>query len=333
MATSIGAAGDRIEVLSGILSGIESKSSDLLVPRLLTPTPIVAAEGKVKTLDGGHMDDGGSVDAFKNAPGSRIVQTTPLKFGSVQYACEYRRLFDLVPKEAQRADIELPMSEVELRSRVMMGRLLRNRDLALVNALETTSWGIVNDLSAGGGANQWSADGSDPIDYLAGVVDDMPMGAGVAVFGSKSWREFKTHPKVLSALSINRDSAILNSPEFMEVIGERLGLSQLIVYRLQVVTNGKPLASVAVSDLVRRFSDKVWLGTLNRNPGTPQTDARGRHEVVVEPTALGYFVEDELEYEEEKSINPMGRQMTVGMSYDIRPVTAALGCRLDNVVA
>lgn len=332
MATSIGAAGDRIDVLRGIPSGIESKSGDLLVPRMLTPTPNAPGEGKVKTITAGHMGDGGSVDAFKSSPGETIRKADPLVFAPVSYACEYRKLFDLVPSEEARADEELPEPMVALRSKNLMGTLLRNRDLALVTAITGTTWGTVTDLSAGGGANQFDKSGADPIDVLVGTVDAIPGGANTIVFGADTWRYFSTHPNVLSALDTTRDRAILDPDRFASAIGEKLGLPNVITYKLRV-SNGAPLDAVTPATTVRRMSKQIWIGQVSNTPGIVGMNARGLPEVTMNATALAFIQEADIAYKEAESINPEGRQMTVGMSYDILPVTTALGARLDAVVS
>lgn len=329
MSASIGAAGDRQVVLKGILSGIESRNEDLLLPRLVNATPADAAEGKIKIIAGGHMEDGGDEDAFDNAPGENIEEGPDIIFDKVGYECGYKRLHKLVPKEEARADVELPMSIVQIYSRVLMGTLLRNRDLKLVKLLENTAWANTETLGAG---DKWSNDDSDPVDKLLEKVDASVMVPNVVVFGAKSWREFQTHPKVLSALNVTRDRALADEGDFRRILGDKLGIGGVVVYRLRV-SNGKPLESITTAKTIRRFEDKVWMGHISRLPGVPMRDSRGRHHIVTDATALSYLVEDALEYEEAEAFNPKGRQMTVGMSYDLVKVSADLGCRLDGVVA
>lgn len=328
---AIGAYGDHIPVLNDILSSIESKSKDLLVPQMVPGSPVVASRGIIKTVDAGHMSDGGTADAFKVAPGGDVPDAPELKFGNVSYFCEYRKLKALVPEESHRADLELPMPLVEAYSKNLLGTLLRNRELALLDVLENTSWGTVQNLGAGGLDAQWSDDTEDPIERLAIIEDALPMGANFLLFGAGSWREFKTHPKVRDALSISRDKAIIDEQEFMEVVGEKLGIDRVVVYKLRVSTAG-PTTAVAPANLVRRFSSSVWMGQVDFGGATPSADARGNPELLVGPTALTHLVEKDVSYEEDKSISPGGRLMRVAMSYDILPVTTALGARLDNVV-
>ncbi len=332
MPISISAIGSQKQVLRGILSGLEAKSRELLVPRLLQPTPNAPARGLIKTIKAGHMGDGDSVDAFKVAPGGTIPKADPLSFGEVEYRCAYRKLYDLVPKEEVRADEDLPASVVDFRARNLMGTLLRNRDRVLVNSLENTAWGQVTDLSAGGGANQFDKADSDPIKVLADLADAQPMQPNVLIFGAQAWHQFRLNAQVLSAMKITEHRAMMKQDDWAQLIGEHLGISQIIVYNMRVHTGG-PMQEVSTGTLIRRFAKKVWMGTIDGMPSPVTTNARGENEILTNPTALKYIVEDELDYDEAPSINPQGRQMTVAMSYDIRPVTAALGARLDAVVS
>lgn len=332
MAISPGAVGSQIRVLRGILSGLEARSSDLLFPRLLQPVSGAPARGYIKTITAGQMLDGGSVDAFKVAPGATIPRVDPLQFGEVQYGCTYRKLHDVVPKEDARADEELPAPIVEFRGRNLMSQLLMNRDYALIHLLESTVWGQVTNLAANAGAEQFDNDDAEPITTLANAVDAQPMQPNVLVFGATAWHRFRLHPNVLSALSITRDRAMVDEQTFAQIIGQHLGISRVVVYNLRVNTGG-PVATVTTGNLTRRFAKKIWLGTVDDVPSTVNTNPRGEIEVLTNPTAIKAVVEDPLDYEEERVINPQGRQMTCSMSYDIKAITAALGCRLDNVVS
>ncbi len=325
------AAGSKIEVLNNLLSGIESKSADLLVPKMLAANPVVASKGVIKVVTAGHMSDGDSVDAFDVAPGGDVPDAPALKFDDVDYLTTYKKLKTLVPEESHRADLELPMPLVEMYSRHLMGTLLRNRDRKLVAALEGTAWGTVQDLGGGGLDAQWSDDAEDPIEKLAEIEDLLPMGANCLVFGAGAWREFKTHPIVRAALSINRDRAILSPGEFEAIVGEKLGIQRVIVYNLRVSTAG-PTTAVTPANTIRRFSSKVWMGHVDFGAAVPSVDTRGNPELLVNPTALAHLVEKDVDYKEAEQLSPGGRLMRLAMSYDMPVVSTALGARLDNVV-
>lgn len=329
--SAIGSTGDRIDVLAGILSGVEDSEADLLVPQLLSPVPGAPAEGKIKTLVAGHMEDGGSATAYDVEPGETIEASDPLTFDAVRYECKYARRYRFVPHEESRADRELPVELVSLYGAVMSKELLRNRDRKLISILTGTAWGTVLDYSANAGAKQWSTDAARPITDLATVIDGMPMQPTHMVVPGEGWVRFATHPNVLSAIRWDADRAMLDQAGFQQLIGDKLGVK--LVIQKNRVNNSGPLTAVTKSSLVRPLGKSIWIGTIANAPGVVTTDSRGRQVIVTEPTALSYVVEDELDYGEDEVINPRGREMTMGKSYAITAVSPILGARIDNIIA
>lgn len=329
--SNIGASGDRIDVLGGIMSGVEDSEADLIVPQLLVPVPGAPAEGKIKVITAGHMEDGGSATAYDTEPGETIEAGDPISFDGVRYECKYARRYRFIPHEESRADRELPIELVTLYGTVMSRELLRNRDRKAISAMTGTVWDTVLDYSANAGAKQWSTDGAYPIRDLATVIDSLPMAPTHLVVPGDAWVRFATHPNVLSTIRWDADRALLDSKGFAELIGDKLGVK--LVIQKNRVNNAGALAAVTKSTLVRPLGKSLWLGTISSTPGVVRTDSRGRQAIVVEPTALSYVVEDELDYGEDEVVNPRGREITMGKSYAITAVSTALGARIDNIIA
>ncbi|RTL16442.1 MAG: hypothetical protein EKK55_24295 [Rhodocyclaceae bacterium] len=328
---NIGATGDRIDVLAGILSGVEDSEADLIVPQLLAAVPGAPAEGKIKIITAGHMEDGGSATAYDVEPGETVEAGDPLTFDGVRYECKYARRYRFVPHEESRADRELPMELVTIYGTVMSRELLRNRDRKAIGAITGTVWDTVLDYSADAGAKQWSMNSAYPIRDLATVLDGLPMAPTHLVVPGDAWIKFATHPNVLSTIRWDADRAMLDQAGFQSLIGDKLGV-RLVVQKSRV-NNAGPLAAVTKTSLVRPLGKSLWAGTLASAPGVVRTDSRGRQAIVSEPTALAYVVEDELDYGEDEVINPRGREMTMGKSYAITAVSTALGARIDNIIA
>lgn len=329
--SSIGASGDRIDVLEGIMSGVEDSEADLIVPQLLAPVPGAPAEGKIKVITAGHMEDGGSATAYDTEPGETIEAGDPLTFDGIPYECKYSRRYRFIPHEESRADRELPVELVTLYGTVMSRELLRNRDRKLIAAITGTVWDTVLDYSADAGAKQWSNNSAYPIRDLAELIDSLPMAPNALIVPGGGWVKFATHPNVLSTVRWDADRAMLDQKGFAELVGDKLGV-KLIVQRNRVNNSG-PLTPVTKASLVRPLGKSLWLGTIASSPGMVRTDSRGRTAIVVEPTALSYAVEDELDYAEAEVVNPRGREISMGKSYAIAAVSTALGARIDNIIA